>query len=177
MDVRFIVCPPAKINKLTSRLALKAKRPQSQFIVDNRKLLPHITLFHLQIRKDRLPEVIKITADLVKNFSALNLKLVGYTADKQGWLVIDIKLTKQLERLRKNLFFAVKEYNRTRYMLKKFYHPHITLTKYNDSKTARLVKRQSLPQRENFRSNFVAVGLSDKHFQVYKVIKKFKLKG
>lgn len=179
MRVHFVILPSSKISAMAAGMAKRyaAKFPH-WFVVDNIKFYPHITLFLLSVSGTKFKELQAATAKMLSRKKSLVLDISRhsyYQTNGGGWVGLKIKDSKALTILRKNLLRELKPFNPAGKKLENF-SPHITLTKFKKRQFAKIATQGSqIPIRE-FIANRLAICLSDdKYWQVYKIIKEFKL--
>lgn len=176
MDIRLVVLPPQNINRKVASVAKRfAKKFPSHFVVDNRKLLPHVTIFKMQIRKADLPAVLSVTKALLRQCKPFRLNLYRFYPDPDAWIVWDLESSKGLTNLRKTLARYLRLYHQVALVLKEPYHPHITLTRYKKLEHAAMAVKEERVVRETFLARVVAIAPYDKHSQVPKVLKRYRL--
>ncbi len=199
MLIDIIVLPPANIRKNIAGLNKNLKENFAfKWTVDNKKLIPHISLFHINIKKSKLGEIMSKTSEVLKRVSPLEISFtaadgrypyIGIKTDKTDTLfnlhkkVIDnlkIFRVKAMPFIHKPKTFLDNQYAK-KYgvieVLTKF-NPHITMgsVKNEDDFTKVLDKINSNREiLQNFTADTVALAEIDKYWQVKKIIKKLKL--
>lgn len=179
MKLRLVILPPPKINRLSAKLAERLSRNfPHKFIVDNRYLLPHVTLFSLQVHRKLLPGFLTRLSAHLRNQKSFRLQIEGfqiYASIGGGWFSLKITPVDRFQAFCRPLKAFVKK-NRAqaqRYPVS----PHITLTKFTNHAYAASTKRTATPFPATvFRVDTIGVCLSDKYGQVYKILKKIKLR-
>lgn len=179
MQAHFVVLPPTNVAKKCGELAKKySKKFPSYFALDNKRLIPHITLFTLEINKKNWLDAQKSTAQILGKFKKLNLAISRhsyYLRQDGDWLALKIKQSTYLSKLRTELFSTLKKLDASGIKLK-HYSPHITLTKFKPGYRAKAATKGSQLIKLNFTANTVAICQDAGFSQVYKIIKQFKLK-
>ena len=178
MQIRFVVLPPKNISEMASKLAKKyaAKFPH-WFVVDNRKLFPHITLFCLEIKRRDLNTLTKVAGERLPKQKKLKLLIPRHAVYKDSWEGLKIKNNVGLSALRKNWFKGLVSFDKyPQRKLKLSFSPHITLTKFKNKGHSRLAIKGSKILIKKFRADTIAMCLNNRFSQVTKIIKKFKLK-
>lgn len=173
MEIRFAILLPTSINRYAGKIAARvAKMGPNWFAVDNRKLKPHITLFSLVVKKTQKESLYKKVSSLLENEKQFKVKIDGFWADPTapGYLAMKIKLSKRLRGLRQKIVQKLGARVNSPYI------PHITLTKYRKENLAREVELRAKNVNKIFTVTFIGMCISDKYGQVYKILKKFKLK-
>lgn len=177
MNIRLIVLPSVKIRLQTKKLAVAyAKAGPHFFVVENKKLIPHVTLFRTKIYKRQLSSIYSAVTDALANHHPVRLELYRLYPHPDGWLVWEIRKKKELSNLRRELAKATKAFSTEASALKRDFRPHITLTKYKNSKIGKRVTKAISHPRSYWLADIVAVTLYNKYAQVHKVLKVFTLK-
>jgi 2'-5' RNA ligase len=176
MEIRLAVLLPYAVKKQAISVAKSfAKKYPSHFVVDGKPLVPHITIMKIAIRK-RDEELLKrLTKEVVKRFRPMKLSVHRYKDDPAGWLDWEIKTSKQLVQLRKNLDQAFKSNGLQDTILKKSYRPHVTFVKYKNPSNAKKVVVGIKMRPITFAAKTIAMAHSNSFGQVTKVIKRFTL--
>ena len=177
MKLHFTILPPSKMSQWSVRLAKRlTTKYECWFVVNNKNLYPHVTLFSAQVPKKQFASLSDSLENLAARFSALDLQIVGLSTPRAtggGWMALKIKsnnhLTKFREQVRKLVSGKIR--------FKPYYNPHITLAKYKNPRDERSVRSQTKLPTKKFRAKILAVCVSDAEFsQVYKILKKYELK-
>jgi 2'-5' RNA ligase len=176
MQIRIAILASKDLSKLSKKLAKDlSKLSRSYFWVDGKKFAYHITLFDIFVKSKDMPQAIELVGSLVSKKSELPLALnnLWRSPSGNGYLGFKIKHTKELLNFRKKLFKSLKKFKPEN--VRKIYNAHITLTRYKDFGFANKVKLNNNLKR-TFQFNTIIFGKADKHGQIYKILKKFKLK-
>lgn len=106
MLIDIVILPSNKIrNSIGSRIKEKAGKLPNYFLVDNKKLIPHLSLWHLKTSKNRIEPIRKTLQKLIKNqkpikISAFNLQAIP---KYKGCVDFPVGNTKPLENLREKV--------------------------------------------------------------------------
>ena len=201
MLLDIAVIPPKNIRSTIAQLTKKIdKKFGLRWRVDNRKLIPHITLFHLLADNSDLPDILSTTERLAKKVQPLNLH---FGPIQMGHLAFGVNIipTGNLQEMHE---MAVANFNKFRSgvtydkfpsppkhlsalgkkYLKKYgmpgvmknFRPHITLgmpqTPREIDQIISYTNRFKLPK---FRADTLAVTKINQYFQVIEIIKTFRL--
>ncbi|MBI4049526.1 MAG: threonylcarbamoyl-AMP synthase [Candidatus Doudnabacteria bacterium] len=164
------------------------------FSVDNKKLFPHITLYHVSVKKENLDQIyqkVQVIAQSTSPFKLLSRRINS----EDGVFVLDLKNNSQIYRLHEQVVESlaslrqrswrnykgltgirkklVNKYGH-RHILK-FFRPHITLGKMKDKKNLKKILSQTKIPISSFVADNIAVTEVDNYSQVTRIIKKFKL--
>ncbi len=176
MEVRVVLIPNKQISKYAAKFAHKfRKQGKYRFFVDNKILFPHITLFRANVRKIKYKELLSHFMVVLKKQKDFVLEIDGFVFEKGGWLALKIKETRQLNKLKNDLFIAAKQFSNPVGQASVWkYPPHITLIRYYADKNSSLaISSEPVPQR-SYKSQVVGLCLS-RQTQVYKILDKIKL--
>lgn len=176
MDIRFIALPDNIAFAKSVRLARKfGKLGRHYFVVDNKKLFAHITLFKGKIRNNELSKVYKAVDKVLIGFKQFKLRVDSYHCEK-GYLTLKIRDSEGLSAIRAMLYSGIKALTVGKLKIKRAFLPHITLTRFLDHRLANQVAGKEGKIAFSFHVKKVATALSDDNDQVYKILKEFKLK-
>lgn len=178
MEIRFAIIPPGPISAMTATWAKKyARRAKHRFLVDNKKLFPHNTLFKVNVSKKNYLSLLSVCKKELRSFRSFNLEIKGFLVKKRnGNFAFKIKSSDKLNKLRKNLFGAIKNSKLvTKAYLKRTYHPHITLTTFFKKDPSAVVIKGELAPSAKFTVRDIGLCLS-RQTQVYKILNTVKLK-
>lgn len=179
-ELRYIFLLPDKINRLAGKLAVKySKKFPSYFVVDNKNLYPHITLFTASQDFNDFKKARPILNKYLKIFKPIELKIKGFEMGKNETLSLKIVRSRGLINFRNKLRDFIEKHSNEILNKNIKYKPHITLTRYLNMLHAKSVinsAKEEMPK--SFIVNTVAVGERDKfgQFAKSKKLTKFKIK-
>lgn len=198
MEFDIVLLPPKKLSRQIGNIVREADRNFGfSVVVDDRKLLPHISLLHLKSRQAKLSGVISALKVISLKHRKFGLSF-GSTFERSLYFHYKIGKTVKLYWMHKEVVETVSGFRTGTVWLPKspqnqiqkkyfkfygvgnvlnFFDPHFTLGRLKNSaykKTAiKFLNSQSLPK---FTIDRLAVTKVNKHHQVVKIIKEFKLK-
>lgn len=161
MELRYIFLLPAKIELLTSRLAIMygVKFPHF-YIVDNKNLYPHITLFTTSQRLNNFVKFRSKLSKFLRDFKPIKVKLGDFDVYKDGTFIIEIIESPELLNFRKKILNFV-EHNLDEVLFRnKRYKPHITLFRYRSFRHSKVLLSSI---RERVSGSFKLESLSVAH--------------
>ena len=197
MDLDIVLLPPKNISEKIGQSVLAIhRRVPLALTVDNKKLLPHISLLHLKASARDLIDIIK-TVEAI----ALETKPFKICFNKPShgelYFVININNTKSLRFLHQIVVKNVSLYKNGQvnlppkgrtvlqrsYIKKygvgnilKYFGPHITLGHvYKIKDQNKILKLVGQIKFQNFIAKRLAVAQVNKYHQVYKIIKEYKV--
>lgn len=199
MLLDIVILPPRKLrNKIGKFTTNLKKRIPHLWKVDNKKLIPHVSLFHLQIKKDGFKDVVEFVEIVAKKHKAL---VLSFTKPEfiGVYYGINIKNIRPLNKIHRAVVFGTRNF-RTGQMplvhspksklakkyIKEFgapgvlrnFNPHITLGGVKNLKNTETVVKAAISKRKfsTFLADTIAIALVNNYWQVTKILKKFKLK-
>ena len=200
MFLDIVILPPADISRAVGKLTAKLARGfPLRMRVDNKKLYPHISLYHLLVPRGRVKTVVAEVSRLVAEQKRVPITFQKVRSDKV-YFGVSVKNTRVLFRLHQKILLGLRKFHvgvpkapsgasqpaQTTPYLKKFgveyvlnfFRPHITLLGMKNKEDAEEVLKVANREKnlENFFADNVSVAAVNRYWQVYKVIKKFKLK-
>jgi 2'-5' RNA ligase len=202
MLLDIVILPPKNTRKLIATVTKKiAKKYPLRWRVDDRKLIPHITLFHILMKKSDLPKLYEKLERITRKHKQMNLSFTD-VRPRSFALGISVKNTPHLYNLHKEVVQNLNQY-RTGVTAKKFFFPikassslerqylkkygkprvlklflpHITLCLLKDqSKNEEAKKFAERFKLKTFKADTIAIAEINGYFQVTKILKTFKLK-
>lgn len=201
MLLDIVILPPAELRqRLGKKIREAAKGIPSVFVVDNKKFIPHLSLFHVRTSKNRIKKLESRIREIMKKYRPFELKTLGFywggDAGRQ-WVCQNITNPNILTKLHKETVQAchdlrtgmmpsiskklnkLEKFYRRKYgsrHLLKFFRPHFTLGMIKkDTDLERIIKRMR-PLKMKFHADIVAITEVNFWHQVTRVIKKFTLK-
>ncbi|MDP2933368.1 MAG: 2'-5' RNA ligase family protein [bacterium] len=197
MLLDIIILPPAEIRKAIGRLSGEISRRHSlAWKVDDKKLIPHISLYHLNCSPQRIPEITKYLKILASEtrpvrlaiekgsydgpYFGMNVSMSNLLSDLHHAVVYGVK---HLRSFGMPLFFLPTKKLQKKYYknfgvfkILKYFSPHITIGMVkNTGDLPKIVKLVRLPKFATFNGKQLALAEIDKRWQVTKILKTFKL--
>jgi 2'-5' RNA ligase len=175
MDIRLAVIPPAVTSKIVGKLGTQYGRKfRHRFLVDNQKLLPHATLFKVDIPRTDYKKLLLIAEKVIRQIPAFDVRVNKFGFPPEGWLDLQLATSLKLIALRKRLLKEIKRSGLGIVTVKTAYRPHITLTRfYNNNHNRMAVKGEPKPQ---FMVPVTTIGLClSRQTQVYKILNTIKI--
>ena len=196
MLLDIVILPPAKLrNKLGTLAQQLGKTYPARYVVDNKKLIPHVSLYHFRTGPSRLRNIEQAVKMVLKTTSVFKLsgKMVEY-----GRYSIGLKVNKPMallslkkailascsplrtgmmpnmfkRKMTKEVKQALKDYGTVGTVLN--YHPHITLlANFNGKLHHKKWIKISYPI--DFYADNVAIAEVNNWYQVTRIIKRFKV--
>lgn len=196
MLLDIVILPPAKIrDKIEKAITKSVAGIAHGFVVDNRKLIPHLSLFHIRTSAQRLPKLYTVLEDILTRYKPLAISKSGFygfgpyacfetnNPAKLGQLHREVVFrchnlrTGAMPSTTKKLTTWDREYFRkygSRHLLGNF-RPHFTLAQLRNEKDIDKLDKRLWNIRFKFLADTVAVTEVNKYWQVTKILKTFKL--
>lgn len=197
MFIDIVILPPYELRGVIQKSAPKIKKLSGvSFVVDNRKLLPHLSLFHLNILPSKLPLVIKALKQVLENQNLVKVTGLKKNTTTQ-FFDYTVKNSKPLQNLHERVVLGLKEFRKGP-MWAKFYiapdrssfmknygapgvmenfRPHITLGGIRGKvNIEELILNIAEPKPGSFLGTQVAVTKVNGYWQVLKILQTIKLK-
>lgn len=197
MLLDVVILAPLPLRKAIGKQSLRLKKEfKLLYAVDNKKLIPHISLFHLSIEPKNLSQVEKKLKTVVATQKAFPIKLDGVKSGAQ-FFSYGIENSKNLYQLHKKIVSGLKDLRRGPMAGKfvfakgrekiiqeygapwvlKYFSPHITLGGVKKlSDVVQVTKAIPKPILNSFKADEIAIVEVNSYWQVVKIIKEFKLK-
>lgn len=198
MLLDIVILPPKKVRqKLGKKIIQATKGVSTALVVDNKKFIPHLSLFHIRTSRQKLEkELTTQLRELVKKVKPFMLHSTGM--DIAGnWFGIRMANLSKLKKLHldvlgksyglrtgkmpstsKTLLKIEKEYRKkygSRHILKLF-RPHITLARFRNTDDIATVATKMSNLKIKFPADTIAITEVNFWYQVTRIIKKFKLR-
>jgi 2'-5' RNA ligase len=201
MLIDIVILPPSNVRSAVQHFNKKLKAQfQLKWVVDNKKLIPHVSLYHIKIEKRKLSDVVNEVGKIAEGAKKIPVDFVGANGH---YPYFGIKTTKsdELYILHKQVVGKLKDQRNGEMpfihppktlLAKKYaknygaiglfskYNPHVTLGATNKVRDfLALMDNVNKNQKlfKNFTASIIAVAEVDKYWQVVRIIKKFKLKA
>ncbi len=198
MLVDIVILPPNKIRNIVSRAIIKAVGDfQYVYMADNKNFIPHISFFHVNINKRKLPILLDKVEENLNNYHPTKIFYKNTLVDGKGiWFSLSshkllIKfnnlMIKVCAPLRDGLIpwipkrapTELEKFNRktygTHYCIGQGFKPHFTLVKLKSRLGAKVVYQRIKINKFSFKADTIAVCEINRYGQVTKVLKTFKL--
>ena len=202
MELDVVLLPQKALNRQLGGLVSKiGKNIPLAIAVDGNKLLPHISLLHIEAGLKKIPKILKVLEDLTLNTKGLELQFGKKNMAAgvfKSFFQITIRPNQKLFALHKSIVKNISPLRQgmvlippksptplqKRYLKKygvgnvlEFFSPHFTLGKIkNANDTKKLLALLSKSKFKSFLATRLALAKVDDNHQVTKVIKEFKLK-
>jgi 2'-5' RNA ligase len=202
MLLDIVILPPKLTrSKVGKKIQSVAKKYPHLYIVDNVTLIPHLSLFHLRVSKTKLKKLERVVEAIVQKYKPFRLKSVRFVRYSKDTVLhfriskpaILTELNREIaEKCRKfrdgELFIWYKNSpfsKLDRLYIKKYgsywsvernFDPHLTMVRYKTPSDGAKMLKKMAKFRFNFSADTVALCEINKHGQVYKILKQFKLK-
>jgi hypothetical protein len=203
MLIDIVILLPQNFRKKFGKLGVRLKsRFPVFYAVDDKKLIPHLSLLHMRTDKaDLIAQLLEAMLDGYKSFAVYPKRFVfqnkgrayisGGLEIKKSSALQDLHefIVRQLHKLKSGPAFKPEkyynkkqEYYRIHYggnpFMLEFYGPHLTLAKLKMLTPQQLSEFSKILKVKfaAFKAGVVAVAQTDKNHQVIKILKQFKLK-
>lgn len=202
MLLDIVILPPKSLREKIGKEIVRATYGLAKdYVTDNKKYIPHLSLFHLKTDNRGLGKVFAFVSKFVfgqRSFKVKNGRFGSPNGTGYLWYSFDLspQLRKAQEVVRdycgplrtgvlpirplRPLSDFEKELRRkygTSYLFERpGSTPHFSMTQLKSGEHARLVISKMRQQKINFLADTLAVGAVDMNGQVTKILKTFKLK-
>ncbi len=199
MLIDIIILPPQNIRKEIGR---KVKKEignfPNYFVVDNVKLIPHLSLWHMKISKQRVNDIAEKLKQIIKKQRPIKVSSSGFHASEKfkGCVEFIVEKNKDLIKLQKEVFQNIYSYKsgimpsfasflgiirseEKQQQINKYgrslgFGPHFTLGWLKDEKDIAEVAMKMGEVKFSFLAKEIYICEIDKWWQVKKIIKKIK---
>ena len=196
----IVILPPPAVREQIGQAVRTATRHTSPlYAVDNRALIPHLSLYHIHLPKVRLEKLAKLVQEVAKHYHKQVLASRGLreTGKSGASLCLYFIKSKPLEELHRRFVRTCRSLRigempwtsqrpptslevlyRKRYGTQhvlRFFNPHVTLCKIERPADAKAVAKQLQKLRCRFVADTIAITEVNFWHQVTRVIKKFTL--
>jgi 2'-5' RNA ligase len=197
MLLDIVILPPTKVRQKIGNLSKKlGKNVKPDFVVDNQRLIPHLSLYHIKSTKLKdISKTLTLIATKTKRFSITIIGLRLIETKEKIWDSLNIKNSQKLQALHKkvvlrnsifrqgSIFKQKPSYSKQQIEnIEKYggspnifasYHPHITLGRFNMALKKKLIAIKF--KKTIFQADYIYLTAINKNYQVIKILKKFKL--
>ena len=107
MLLDIVVLPPAKLRrKISDELKKATAGHSSVFVVDDTKLIPHLSLWHMRTSKKMIDGLMKELAKIVRTQKPIRIESAGFTTCKKPKECVEFKVknSKALASLQQKVF-------------------------------------------------------------------------
>ena len=193
-----ILPPPSLREKIGAKMRQTAKGRKYIFVVDNRKLIPHMSLFHIRTSRARLKKLKEIVGKISKRYRPVVIRSTGFI--REGRIVayelshnqtlrgLNREIVKNCYNLRTGMMPWTgvgkpkrwEQKNREKYgtqhNIGPSFRPHFTMGKFKSEVDVRKVARQMQSFSFQFQADTVAICEVNFWHQVTRIYKKFILR-
>jgi hypothetical protein len=201
MLLDIVILPSQSLRENIGRKIRQATRNMpAAYVVDNRNMIYHSSLFHIRISKQRMPRLIEIVKRISKKYGSTLINSKGLELYEKKGIGIKLSNNQQLKKLSQEIIVSCyrlrsgmmpwnpkRAPNKTELRLRKKYgtqhnvegrlQPHFTIAEFLNGADAQYVWEKLKSLRFSFVGNTVAICEVNRWHQVTRIIKKFKLKG
>lgn len=172
------------------------------YVVDNLKLIPHLSLFHLRIANRKFEQIGPAVKEVIKNYHPFRLKSIKLVKYKKDLVLyyrlskpailskLNNEIVKKCHKFRIGELFVwykkcqfskidrqyIHEYG-SYWSVGKNFVPHLTMVKYKVPSDKAKIMWGIGDFKFDFIANTIAICEINKHGQVLKILKTFKLHG
>lgn len=179
MKIRIVLLPNQQVRHSAAKIAKQvAIFGNAAFVVDNKALLPHVTLCRFTCKKSNLQKVITAVRTALWGQKSFPVTLKGLRAAKDNGVCWSLRSSRQLSTLRQKVFRSVEPYilDAEYKKLKAPYKPHVTLALFKTSTEAVLASKALRVQSRLFTATIIAVTPSVSYGQVPSIIERISLR-
>jgi L-threonylcarbamoyladenylate synthase len=192
MRLDVVILPPDNINGKVGELAKKLDQKYDLiFKVDNKKLFPHVTLFHLDTKKTNLAKIRKQIEKISKRWKGFELVYAKPGYSDSGYFNFELQKSRDIYRLHQAVVGSLYKYSdkkrhkglsglENKYYAKygsrrilKLYQPHITIGRHSGN-NGRVVK-DIKAEFSSFVADNIALAEIDNQAQVVRIFNRYKL--
>ncbi|MFA6325338.1 MAG: hypothetical protein WCX46_03895 [Candidatus Paceibacterota bacterium] len=200
MLIDIVILPPTNIrNKIGTKIKKEMGSLSNYFVVDNNKLIPHLSLWHMKTSKKNVDKITQELKKVIKNQKPIKITSSEFHALEKfkGCLEFTIKENKNLSVFRQNIFEKIYSYKtgimpqfasflKIKYSKEKLkeiqkygrglgFGPHFTMGWLkNENDISKVIKKMN-KVKFSFPVNEIYICEIDKWWQVKKIIKKINI--
>jgi len=199
MLLDIVILPPDKVRQKISKAVTRAtKGLDVELIVDNKKLIPHLSLFHINTKKESLSKLEKTIKESILFYTPVSIYQKDLYAEGEGWFGFTLSKHRELTKLKQRLVVncyplktammpwvhkrkptKLERNNRSKYGVSynigKSFWPHFTLGQMSNEKDAKVVVVRLKGFDFSFKADTVALCEVNFWHQVTRVLKKFRI--
>ncbi len=197
MLLDIVILPPKEIrNRIGVQMKKEVSNSPNYFIVDNNKLIPHLSLWHLKTSEKRLPKIIEELKQIVRKQKPIKINSSGFRDLKKfkGCVEFGVKNNKPMELLQDKVFKKIyrhktgvmplfapflklqptkqKLQEKEKYGKGLGFHPHFTMGWLKNEKDILGVVKSMQKLKFSFLAKEIYICEVDKWWQVKRIIKK-----
>jgi hypothetical protein len=201
MLLDIVILPPTTLRRRLGLAIRKAAEGFSvKYVVDNKKLIPHISLFHMnmKITRERISELDKSIHNSLSSFrpTIIRCRKIIAVDGELSYILSNPPSVKALNKsaikncvglrtgimpwLPKRRPTILEKKNRelygVHYNIGKMFNPHFTMLKMNRSHDVKMVFQKLKLRHFQFKANTIALCKVNRRHQVTKILKKFMVK-
>ncbi|MCL5666241.1 MAG: 2'-5' RNA ligase family protein [Patescibacteria group bacterium] len=200
----IIILPPKRLRNLVGRRLRQATKALNYYyLVDNRKLVPHLSLLHLRISKNRLALLEKVISNIASKHRIFHIRSIKVGLYSHNATVLNLffskasalkklntEIVQKCSKLRTGNLFWWKDLHKfskqdrkyiykygTTWSVEKNFKPHFTLGRMASEKSTQTALDRIKDLEVDFVADTVALAAINNNGQVTKVLKTFKLKS
>jgi len=199
MLIDIAILPPQNTRKEIGRKVNKEIGDfPNYFVVDNIKLIPHLSLWHMKISKQEVNNIAERLKQIIKKQKQIEISSSGFHASEKfkGCLEFKVKKDKDLIELQQKVFKNIYSYKsgimpsfaaslgfinseEKQQQIEKYgrslgFSPHFTIGWLKDEKDIAEVAKKMREMKFGFFAKEIYICEIDKWWQVKKIIKKIK---
>jgi len=195
-----VILPPPKIRERIGRAVRASSRGRrSVYLVDNRRLIPHVSIFHIRTSKIGIAKIASAIERLVRVYQPITIHSRGISARSSRGMWLKLSNTKTLERLHGEVVGKCKTFKTgampwphperkpskmealycKRYgshHVLKYFKPHFTLAKFITREDVDAAAKKLRKFQCAFIADTIALCRVDCHYQVTSILKTFRLR-
>ena len=196
MLLDIVILPPAKLRERIGQAVLRATRGVAcKYVIDNEKLIPHVSLFHIRTSKLRLAELSKIVREIAGQYKPFKIKSKGVRVGNPlyFWLSNDKNFKKihrdtvlksyhlrtgEMPWTSTKLPTKLESYFRKKYGTQHVLglkSPHFTLVRLKNKADSQMVARRLSSFKFEFIASEVAICEVNFWHQVTRILKRFRV--
>lgn len=196
MIIDIVILPPPKLRRIMGEKIRKADRNfPSRFLVDNRKFIPHLSLWHLSTHRNRIREIKEEIQKIVANQKPITICsksfrinemedgfVVSFAVSKSRLLTsLQNKIFKRTHLFKTGMMPEFKSGSWTDKNLKEAkkygrpikFSPHFTMGWFKNREDALLVHKKMKKFKFKFTAKEVYLCRANRFWQVDKILKEF----
>lgn len=200
MLLDIVILPPANLRNKIGKAVIQATAGHPcRYVIDNKKLIPHMSLFHIRTSSQRFPELGRKVKIVISKYCPQIVRNTGLRAYEGIWGTILLTNNKALQKLNKHIVQecyklrtgqmpwnskekpkgpALKKRLKygTQHNIGKTFVPHFTVFAAPDETSAQKILKKLESFKFSFRGDTIAICRVNSNHQVTKILKTFRLK-